>query len=203
MGIWVLYACGCWPWLYIGRGYIVLEHSTHLVWTRRSSHHASDVIVLWITHSVNIDRQAGRCVQRHCWHCVFIRCVGGCSPYLTQQMLDYLSLHKDWGECSEGWAGGVGVEVFSNWKHIPGVLKRKKKSFQKCSWGFLSGGGADFGVFGAPHAPTRGSRGVGKRYTSSYDHDLWPVWILERSGLAVKSYHPETLAAEEEKKNKK
>ena len=33
------------------------------------------------------------------------------------------------------------------------------------------GGGVDFGVFGAPHAPTRGSRGVGKRYTSSYDHD--------------------------------
>ena len=51
----MLYACGCWPWLYIGRGYIVLEHSTHLVWTRRSSHHAADVIVLWITYSV-IDR---------------------------------------------------------------------------------------------------------------------------------------------------
>ena len=28
------------------------------------------------------------------------------------------------------------------------------------------------GVFGAPHAPTRGSRGVGKQYTSSYDHDM-------------------------------
>ena len=59
----MLYAFGCWPWLYIGRGYIVLEHSTHLVWTRRSSHHAADVIVLWITYSVNIDRQAGRCIQ--------------------------------------------------------------------------------------------------------------------------------------------
>ena len=47
----MLYACGCWPWLYIGHGYIVLEHSTHLVWTRRSSHHAADVIVLWITYS--------------------------------------------------------------------------------------------------------------------------------------------------------
>ena len=84
--------------------------------------------------------------------------------------------------------------------------------FQKCSWGsethankylFFGGGGGDFGVFGAPHAPTRGSRGVGKQYTSSYDHDMWPVKILERSGLAVKSYHPETLAAEEEKKEKK
>ena len=52
---------------------------------------------------------------------------------------------------------------------------------------FGGGGGGDFGVFG-----------VGKRrYTSSYDHDMWPVKILERSGLAVKSYHPETLAAEE------
>ena len=68
---------------------------------------------------------------------------------------------------------------------------------------FYRGGGADFGVLGAPHAPTRGSRGVGKRYTSSYDHDMWPVKILEWSGLAVKSYHPETLAAEEEKKKKK
>ena len=36
-----------------------------------------------------------------------------------------------------------------------------------------------------------------KRYTSSYDHDIWPAKILERSDLAVKSYHPETLAAEE------
>ena len=80
-----------------------------------------------------------------------------------------------------------------------------KYFFYKCSWGsethticFLEG---DFGVFGAPHARTRGSCGVGKRYTSSndHDHDLWPVNILERSGLAVKNYHPETLA----RKNKK
>ena len=59
------------------------------------SQHADDVIVLWITYSVNIDRQAGRCVQRHCWFYVFIRCVGGCSPYLTQQLLEYLLLHQD------------------------------------------------------------------------------------------------------------
>ena len=89
---------------------------------------------------------------------------------------DYLLLHEDWGECSEDWAGA-------------------------CRWGGVEWG--DFGVFGAPHAPTRGSRGVGKQYTSSYDHDMWPVKILQRSGLAVKSYHPETLAAEEEKKKKK
>ena len=49
---------------------------------------------------------------------------------------------------------GVGVEV---------LLTEKK--FQKI-WG------GDIGVFGAPHAPNRGLSGVGKRYTSSYDHDL-------------------------------
>ena len=49
------------------------------------------------------------------------------------------------------------------------------------------GGGGDFGMFGAP-APTRGSRRVGKQYTSSFDHDLWSAKFLER---------PETLAAEE------
>ena len=46
-------------------------------------------------------------------------------------------------------------------RNVPGVLKL-----------FFGGGGGDFGVFGAPHAPTRGSRGVGKQYTSSYDHDM-------------------------------
>ena len=52
-------------------------------------------------------------------------------------------------------------------KNVPGVLKRMQtKNY------FSGGGGGDFGVFGAPHAPTRGSRGVGKRYTSSYDHDM-------------------------------
>ena len=92
-----------------------------------------------------------------------------------------------------GRAGGGGGEVE--------FLTEKKNSAKKCSWGLKTpifrGGGGYFGVFGAPHAPTRGSRGVGKRYTSSYGHDMWPVKILERSGLAVKSYHPETLAAEE------
>ena len=71
----------------------------------------------------------------------------------------------------------------------------KQKFIFRGGGGDFSGGGG--GVFGAPYAPTRGSRGVGKQYTSSYDHDMWPVKILERSGLAVKSYHPETLAAEE------
>ena len=144
---------------------------------------------------------------------------------------DYLLLHEDWGECSEDWAGACrwrgGGGIF-NWnfffaKKCSWGLKTPKKRkisvffptkffFSKMFLGFWNackqkfifrGGGGDFGVFGAPHAPTRGSRGVGKRYTSSYDHDMWSVKILERSGLAVKSYHPETLAAEEKNKNKK
>ena len=49
-------------------------------------------------------------------------------------------------------------------KKVPGVLKRMQTKI------YFSGGGGDFGVFGAPHAP--GSRGVGKRYTSSYGHDM-------------------------------
>ena len=88
---------------------------------------------------------------------------------------DYLLLHEDWGECSEDWAGACkwgGGEVefltehFFSAKNVPGVLKRMQTKI------YFSGGGGDFGVFGAPHAPTRGSRGVGKQYTSSYDHDM-------------------------------
>ena len=107
---------------------------------------------------------------------------------------DYLLLHEDWGECSEEgacrWGLGGGVQVGGG-----GEFLTEKKAIKKCSWGlktrkkicfknvpgvlkrmhkiiYFSGGGGDFGVFGAPHAPTRGSRGVGKRYTSSYDHDM-------------------------------
>ena len=171
---------------------------------------------------VNIDRQAVWCV--HYWHCVFIRCVGGyiivymsyhdtaivgIIYYCTRIGVSVLRTGR--GRAGGGGGGGGKVEF----------LTEKKKFAKKCSWGlktqkkkkiwgggpnisdfffptkFFGGGGGDFGVFGAPHAPTRGSRGVGKQYTSSYDHDMWPVKILERSGLAVKSYHPETLEAEE------
>ena len=152
--------------------------------------------------------QAVWCV--HYWHCVFIRCVGGYSLYVLLQLLGLFIIARGlgwvfWGlggGVQVGWGGGGGkfLSFFSLlnffFKNVPGVLKRMQTKI------YFSGGG-DFGVFGAPHAPTRGSRGVGKRYTSSYDHDMWPVKILERSGLAVKSYHPETLAAEEKKKKKK
>ena len=90
---------------------------------------------------------------------------------------DYLLLHEDWGECSDDWAGawrwgcggGGGGEGGGLVRNVPVVLKRKKKKIQKCFWGsethankIIFRGGGDFGVFGAPHAPTRGSRGVGK-----------------------------------------
>ena len=95
-----------------------------------------------------------------------------------------------------GRAGGGGeVEFLTEKKNVPGVLKRQKKKlgggggrkisefffptkffFFKNVPGVLKrthfGGGGDFGVFGAPHAPIRGSRGVGKQYTSSYGHDM-------------------------------
>ena len=118
-------------------------------------------------------------------HKIFIR-------FLISSSVDTI---KSWGQTIIG--EGVVVEVFFYLKKnkfaniFPGVLKRKKKiggrgSFlslnffvKKCSWGsetkklFFGGGG--FGVFGVPHAPTRGSRGVGKRYTS-YDHNRTKFW---------------------------
>ena len=158
----MLYAYICyWRWLYIGRGFIVLEHSTHLVWTRRSSHDAADVIVLWITYSVNIDRQAGPCTCIQTLLTVSIyRCVGGCSPYLPQELLGVLIiapglsvLRAGRGAGVGGWVGvGVGgdgvVEVFFSLLNF---------FFQKCSWAsethaqfFFRGGGGFWGVWGAP-----------------------------------------------------
>ena len=177
------------PWL---RLYIVLEYSrspstqddySSYRWCQQ---HTGTVLMGYLLVGVNIDRQAVWCV--HYWHCVFIRCVGG-------YIIVYMSYHDTAIVGIIYYCTRIGVSVL---RTGPGV--------QKCSWGsethanknlFFRGGGGDFGVFGAPHAPTRGSRGVGKQYTSSSDHDMWPVKILERSGLAVKSYHPETLAAEE------
>ena len=70
-----------------------------------------------------------------------------------------------------GWKFLVTEHFFSQ-KHLPEVLKRKNK----CSWGsethankkkFRRGE-----ILGCLGRPTRGSRGVGKRYTSSYDYDM-------------------------------
>ena len=65
-----------------------------------------------------------------------------------------------------GWRGWkfLVIEIFFPQKHIPGVVKRKNTN--------KFGGGGRFWGVGAPHSPTRGSYGVGKRYTSSYDHDM-------------------------------
>ena len=75
-----------------------------------------------------------------------------------------------------GRAGGGGeveylTEMFFSLRNVPGVLKRQKK-IKNWGGGEKFRGGGDFGVFGAPHAPTRGSHGVGKQYTSSYGHDM-------------------------------
>ena len=52
--------------------------------------------------------------------------------------------------------------------------------------------GGDFGVFGAPHAP------LGGRAGSENDTLLPMTMTCDRlKFLAVKNYHPETLAAEE------
>ena len=90
----MLYAYMLLAWLYIGSGFIVLEHSTHLVWTRRSSHDAADVIVLWITYSVNIDRQAGPCIQTLL--SVYLLDVLVVVVHISHRnCLEYLLLHKD------------------------------------------------------------------------------------------------------------
>ena len=91
---------------------------------------------------------------------------------------------------------------------IDDLSQQVEKIFdKKCSWGLKTGGGGGgwkisnffslLNIFRGGGGGFWGSRRVGKRYTSSYDHDMWPVKILERSGLAVKNYHPESLAAEE------
>ena len=126
--------------------------------------------------------------------------------YISQcNCWDYLLLHEDWGECSEGWAGACGWGGGGGGSFFQECMTSEKISllnffFQKCSWGSethkYKWGGGILGCLGHP-TPPPGGRAVGKWYTSSYDHDLWPVKILENSGLAVKSYHPETLAAEE------
>ena len=99
------------------------------------SQHADDVIVLWITYSVNIDRQA---VQRHCWLYVFIRCVGGCSPYLILKRKKKIYI---WG------GGGGGGEKFLSFFSLLNIF------FQKCSWGSETGGGGGGGLWGVWGAP--------------------------------------------------
>ena len=95
----------------------------------------------------------------------------------------------------KNWGGGAN----NFWVFFP-----YKFFFQKCSWGsethakkklFFGGGGGFWGVWGAPRPHPGVARG---RKTIHFFLWPWqPVIILERSGLAVKSYHPETLAAAE------
>ena len=185
--------------------------------------HTGTVLMDYLLVGVNIDRQAVWCV--HYWHCVFIRCVGGyiivymsyhdtaivgIIYYCTRIGVSVLRT----GRGRAGGGGGGGVEF----------LTEKKKFAKKCSWGlktqknakkrvffptkfcfskmflgfwnackqkfiFRGGGGGFWGVWGAPRPHPGVARGQKTIHC--------PVKILERSGLAVKSYHPETLAAEE------
>ena len=76
-----IYACGCWPWLYIGRGYIVLEHSIlilcglgDLVIMQLMSL-CSGLLIVWTL----IDRLDD--VYRHCWQCLFTSPPEGVARY--------------------------------------------------------------------------------------------------------------------------
>ena len=66
----------------------------------------------------------------------------------------------------------------------------------ECPEGWTKIGGGETGVFGAPHAPTRGRAGRKTIYYMTMTRDRPKFWN-GRSALAVKSYHPETLAAEQ------
>ena len=72
---------------------------------------------------------------------------------------DYLLLHEDWGECSEDWAGacrwGGGGEVEFLTEKIFQIFFPYQHFFSKNVPGVL-----------------KRMRGVRKRYTSSYDHDM-------------------------------
>ena len=82
------------------------------------------------------------------------------------------------------------------WKFLLTENFFKQKIFGGGGEAKFVGGGGFWGFWGAQWLH-RGSRGVGRQYNSSYDHDPWPAKILEWSGLAVKSNHLETLAVEE------
>ena len=62
-----------------------------------------------MTYSVNIDRQTGPCVQRHCLclHCVFIMDVLE-ESHTAQSLLDYYCTRNELSECFEGVVGVTG-----------------------------------------------------------------------------------------------
>ena len=98
---------------------------------------------------------------------------------------EYLLLHQDWGECSEGWAGAwcVGMGGGGGWKflvteffsrksfvpyyiffskNVPGVLKRMQTIF------FFGGGEKCWGVWGGLNTPVESSRVTSNRVESSF-----------------------------------
>ena len=140
MGIWVLYAymhLPAWLWtvvIYSQWLYIVLEHSRSLCNLNLNLNHLI-VHTKWL---VNMQMMSLYCGLLIVWTLIdrLYRDIAG-FMYLLDVLVvvvhishrncwEYLLLHQDWGECSEGWAGAWGVEVFSNWK---------KKSAKTSSWG--------------------------------------------------------------------
>ena len=120
----------------------------------------------------------------------------------TQKYMYMYVLFHHFSEKIQGCVGGWTVVIYRGWKFLVtdffvpaktsswGLMTEKNVFFQKCSWGsethaiFVFGGG-DFGVFGAPHAPTRGSRG-------SENDTLLPMtmtcdWLKFWSGPAWRS----------------
>ena len=92
-------------------------------------------------------------------------------------------------------------------KHREGINPNENALFQKCSWGFFRGGGTDFGVFGAPHAPTRGRAGLENDtllpMTMTCDwFKFWsgPAW---RSKVIIRKPWRRKKKKKEEKINKK
>ena len=144
-------------------------------------------------------------------HCVFIRCVSGISHCTVIVGLFIIARGLRWVSALRGWGWTWWKLLFTKKncfaKNVPVGPKTWKISkfffttiifFKKCSWGPDNANKKwEGGILGCLGAPTRW---VGKRYTSSFDHDPqvpWPAKIQERSALAFKSYRPETLAAEE------
>ena len=130
------------------------------------SQHADDVIVLWITYSVKIDRQA---VQRHCWLYVFRHsqlpagnALWFCQIFYFIFLFFYLFLiffFRRQGFRMITFDRQAGPLQNFNRSHV--MVIGRSVSFSDPARPPSGGVGC-----------RRGSRGVGKRYTSSYDHDM-------------------------------
>ena len=134
MGIWVLYAFGCWPWLYIGCGYIVLEHSTHLVWL-------GDLVIMQLMSLC--------CGLLIVWTLIGVEVFSNWNFFSAKT--------SSWGLKTQTknkqkiWGGGRWkISIFCSSKNVPGVLKS--------IW--RGGGGQILGCLGRPTPPPGGRAGL-------------------------------------------